>query len=39
MQGGDHWMGHVLIGIAVLVWGANFSIIKSAYQDLHPIFK
>ncbi len=37
MQGGSQGMGYFLLGAVVLVWGANFGIVKSAYQDLPPI--
>jgi drug/metabolite transporter (DMT)-like permease len=37
MQEGDHRIGYFLLGFVVLVWGANFGIVKSAYRDLPPI--
>jgi drug/metabolite transporter (DMT)-like permease len=29
--------GHLLLGIAILAWGPNFGITKSAFHDLPPI--
>jgi len=37
MKEGSHRIGYFLLGFVVLAWGANFGIIKSAYQDLPPI--
>lgn len=30
-------IGHLLLTIVVLTWGANYGIVKSAFQDLSPI--
>ncbi len=30
-------VSHILLGIVVVIWGANIGIIKSAYQDFHPV--
>ena len=38
MQDGRHQAGHFLLGIVVLTWGINFGIVKSAYQDIPPVF-
>jgi drug/metabolite transporter (DMT)-like permease len=37
MQGEGQGIGYFLLGVVVLVWGANFGIVKSAYRDLPPI--
>ena len=37
MKEGSHRIGYLLLGFVVLAWGANFGIIKSAYEDLPPI--
>lgn len=37
MREGSHRIGYFLLGVVVLVWGANFGIVKSAYQYLPPI--
>lgn len=37
MHQGSQRIGHLLLGIVVLTWGANFGVVKSAYQSLHPI--
>ncbi len=37
MQKRDQNIGHVLLGIVVLTWGANFGIVKSAYDTLPPL--
>jgi drug/metabolite transporter (DMT)-like permease len=37
MKEGNHRIGYLLLGFVVLAWGANFGIIKSAYEDLPPI--
>ncbi len=31
-------ISHLLLGIVVILWGANVGIIKSAYQDFHPVY-
>jgi drug/metabolite transporter (DMT)-like permease len=31
-------VSHILLGMVVFIWGANIGIIKSAYQDFHPIY-
>jgi drug/metabolite transporter (DMT)-like permease len=31
-------IGHLLLVIVVLTWGANYGIIKSAFEDLPPVF-
>jgi drug/metabolite transporter (DMT)-like permease len=31
-------VSHILLGMVVLIWGANIGIIKSAYQDFHPLY-
>ena len=33
----NEMVGHILLGIAVLVWGPNFGITKSAFAYLPPI--
>ena len=33
----NYRIGQLFLGVVVLVWGANFGIVKSAYQDLPPI--
>ena len=33
----DPRISHVFLGAVVLLWGANVGIVKSAYQDTHPI--
>jgi len=38
MQNGKHRVGHLFLGIVVLTWGINFGIVKSAYQDIPPVF-
>lgn len=30
-------VGHFLLGLAVLTWGANFGIVKEAFHDMPPI--
>src|SRR5512135_3760095 len=37
VQERDHRIGHLLLIIVVLTWGANFGIVKSAFDYLHPI--
>lgn len=37
MEKDHHRIGHLFLWIVVLTWGANFGIVKSAYQDLPPI--
>jgi drug/metabolite transporter (DMT)-like permease len=37
MQEESHRTDYFFLGVVVLVWGANFGIVKSAYQDLPPI--
>jgi len=37
MQERNQNIGHVLLGIVVLTWGANFGIVKSAYDTLPPL--
>jgi len=29
--------GHLLLTIVVMTWGANYGIVKSAFQDLSPV--
>lgn len=31
-------VSHILLTLMSLIWGANIGIIKSAYQDFHPIY-
>jgi len=38
MQQSKEWMGYFLLSIVGLLWGINFGVVKSAYQDFHPIF-
>ena len=33
----NHQIGHLFLIFVVLTWGANYGIVKLAYQDLHPI--
>ena len=37
MQERNQNIGHVILGIVVLTWGANFGIVKSAYDTLPPL--
>jgi drug/metabolite transporter (DMT)-like permease len=37
MQTGNLQTGHFLLGIVVLTWGANFGIVKSAYDTFPPL--
>ena len=37
MQTGSHRIGHFLLGIVVLTWGANFGIVKSAFDTFPPL--
>jgi drug/metabolite transporter (DMT)-like permease len=37
MEGRER-VSHILLGIVVFIWGANIGIIKSAYQDFHPVY-
>jgi drug/metabolite transporter (DMT)-like permease len=37
MDNRDPRISHVFLGAVVLLWGANVGIVKSAYQDTHPI--
>ncbi len=30
-------IGHFLLGLAVLTWGANFGIVKAAFKDMSPV--
>ncbi len=30
-------IGHFLLGLAVLTWGANFGIVKDAFRDMPPV--
>src|SRR3989304_4054567 len=30
-------IGHILLAVAVLTWGANFGIVKAAFQDMPPV--
>ena len=30
-------IGHILLAVAVLTWGANFGIVKAAFQDMPPL--
>jgi len=31
-------VSHILLGMVAFIWGANIGIIKSAYQDFHPLY-
>ena len=33
----NHQIGHFLLGVVVLTWGANFGIVKSAYDTFPPL--
>ena len=37
VQKRDYKTGHLLLVVVVLTWGANFGIVKSAFDDLDPI--
>jgi len=37
MQERNHQIGHVLLVIVVLTWGANFGIVKSAFDTVPPL--
>lgn len=37
MEQRNQQIGHFLLWITVLTWGPNFGIVKSAYQDIHPV--
>ncbi len=37
VQERNHKAGHFLLGIVVLTWGANFGIVKSAYDYFPPL--
>jgi len=37
MQERNHRIGHFLLGIVVLTWGANFGIVKSAFDTIPPL--
>ena len=37
MQTGSHRIGHFFLVIVVLTWGANFGIVKSAYDTVPPL--
>ena len=37
MQAGNHPIGHVLLVVVVLTWGANFGIVKSAFDTVPPL--
>jgi drug/metabolite transporter (DMT)-like permease len=37
MQAGSLRIGHFFLGIVVLTWGANFGIVKSAYDTFPPL--
>ena len=33
----NHQIGHFFLGIVVLTWGANFGIVKSAFETIPPL--
>ena len=37
MQERNYRIGHFFLGIVVLTWGANFGIVKSAYDTIPPL--
>jgi hypothetical protein len=37
MQERNQTIGHLLLGIVVLTWGANFRIVKSAFETIRSI--
>jgi drug/metabolite transporter (DMT)-like permease len=37
MQDGDRRIGHFLLAVVVLTWGANFGIVKSAFDTIPPL--
>jgi drug/metabolite transporter (DMT)-like permease len=37
MQAGSLRIGHFFLGIVVLTWGANFGIVKSAFETIPPL--
>ena len=37
MQKGDPRMGHFFLVIVILTWGANFGIVKSAFDAMPPL--
>ncbi|MGZ3568234.1 MAG: EamA family transporter, partial [Thermodesulfobacteriota bacterium] len=37
VQERDYRIGHLLLVIVVLTWGANFGIVKSAYDYVPPL--
>jgi len=37
MQAGDRRIGHFLLAVVVLTWGANFGIVKSAFDTIPPL--
>jgi len=37
IRGRDYQIGHLLLVIVVLTWGANFGIVKSAYAHIPPL--
>ncbi len=38
MQDKNYRIGHLLLALMVLTWGANYGIVKSALRDLSPVF-
>lgn len=38
MEAGDHRIGHFFLVVVVLTWGANFGIVKSAFDTIPPLF-
>jgi len=38
MPSGDRRIGHFLLAVVVLTWGANFGIVKSAFDTIPPLF-
>ncbi len=37
IQERDYRIGHLFLGIVVLTWGANFGIVKSAFETIPPL--
>ena len=37
IQERDYRIGHLFLGIVVLTWGANFGIVKSAFDTIPPL--
>ena len=38
MRAEDHRIGHFFLVVVVLTWGANFGIVKSAFETIPPLF-